>query len=261
MLLDFNLVLGDCELALSMDIVDTSSSDSALMSYLQGGNPAEPEVVEAMRRALHPADLAVDAGANNGFFSLLMSKLVGPAGKVLSFEPDARNLDRLKRNLDLNQAFNVEVIERPLWSKPEEISMYHYADDGANSHFGAGTAALMQATTLDLHTDGGQVPAFMKMDIEGAEYDALLGATYLMAHHCPMTVEMNQDALEKAGNGQDAVHHLMHVAGYSRFVLHPDGAHPTFIPKGTAIRSQFKNTNILYATFEQVAAMWPEVYL
>ena len=101
----------------------------------------------------------------------------------------------------------------------------------------------------------------MKMDIEGAEYDALLGATYMLAHKTPMTVEMNYDALEKAGNGQDAVHNLMHANGYERFVLHGDGAHPTFIPKGTVIRSQFANTNILYATFEQVQKMWPEVHL
>src|SRR5258708_1459179 len=51
----------------------------------------------------------VDVGANFGYFSLLFSKLVGPTGRVIAFEPVARFRERLLGHVQLNQASNVEI--------------------------------------------------------------------------------------------------------------------------------------------------------
>jgi protein-L-isoaspartate O-methyltransferase len=51
----------------------------------------------------------IDVGANIGYFSCLMSKLAGPAGKVLAIEPEPQNLKLLEQNIKINNLTNVVV--------------------------------------------------------------------------------------------------------------------------------------------------------
>ncbi|MGH9679430.1 MAG: FkbM family methyltransferase, partial [Candidatus Acidiferrales bacterium] len=51
----------------------------------------------------------IDVGANIGYFSCLMAKLAGLAGKVIAVEPEPTNLDLLRQNLKINQLANVTV--------------------------------------------------------------------------------------------------------------------------------------------------------
>src|SRR6266851_4651381 len=51
----------------------------------------------------------IDVGANIGYFSCLMSKLAGPAGKVLAIEPEPQNLKLLEQNIGINDLTNVMV--------------------------------------------------------------------------------------------------------------------------------------------------------
>ena len=55
-----------------------------------------------MSRVVKPGDYCVDVGAHIGYFTLLLSRLVGETGYVLAFEPGTNNLPKLKRNLELN---------------------------------------------------------------------------------------------------------------------------------------------------------------
>ena len=65
--------------------------------YLRGD--VEPPLQDVLAGLLKPGMVFYDLGANIGFFSLLAAKLVGPAGKVFSFEPDSENASRLRRNI------------------------------------------------------------------------------------------------------------------------------------------------------------------
>jgi FkbM family methyltransferase len=58
--------------------------------------------------ALNPGDTVVDIGANIGSFTVLAAKVVGPGGRVISFEPVSRTFARLKENVALNDYPNVE---------------------------------------------------------------------------------------------------------------------------------------------------------
>src|ERR1700687_3249539 len=61
--------------------------------------PYHRHVVAVMEQFVVEGAPAYDLGAHMGYFSLLLARLVGPAGNVFSFEPDPRNLRALRRNI------------------------------------------------------------------------------------------------------------------------------------------------------------------
>src|SRR5947209_8749833 len=66
----------------------------------------EPYTVKILRAAVHQGDTVFDVGANIGFFSTLLSRIVGEAGRVLAFEPEPENLALLGTNLGANGCRN-----------------------------------------------------------------------------------------------------------------------------------------------------------
>ena len=67
----------------------------------------EPVTARALRRLLRPGDVALDVGANVGFYTLLFASRVGPSGTVHAFEPV--NGEKLEANLELSGLRNVVV--------------------------------------------------------------------------------------------------------------------------------------------------------
>ena len=61
-------------------------------------------------------DKVIDAGANIGIFTVISSVLVGDSGLVLAVEPDPENRSILKKNLELNNLKNVDVINKALYN-------------------------------------------------------------------------------------------------------------------------------------------------
>jgi hypothetical protein len=70
----------------------------------------EPHVDEVLARELKTGMRFWDVGAHVGYFALQASRLVGPDGLVVAFEPIEENAARLRRNVDLNSAAHVVVI-------------------------------------------------------------------------------------------------------------------------------------------------------
>src|ERR1700736_5387287 len=86
-----------------MDLDPDFVSDQHIIEYVNRQACYESDVAWVLMRALRPGDGVVDVGACVGFFTLLMHTLVGPEGKVVSVEPGADNLPRLKKNLKVNK--------------------------------------------------------------------------------------------------------------------------------------------------------------
>lgn len=243
----------------SLDIDREHSSDCAVMHYAQRGLPAEPEVCQVMLRVLKPGDRVVDAGANIGFFTLLMSKLVGETGEVLAFEPGEQNLKKLYANLELNECKNVKVIEKPLWSSASLVNFYAYDDGGANSLWpekSTDTSQQMMATTLDIEC---RQPALIKMDIEGGELRALRGAWATLRHEPVILTELNEVATERAGGSFEEIRKML--SAFDCFALSETGHFPTYLPRGVKVRAVRPNTNVMFATLGQVQKFWPETLI
>ena len=82
--------------------------------YIQGLTEAATQrrVVEYLR----PGMVFYDLGANIGLFSLLAARIVGPSGKLFSFEPDFEAARRVRRNVERNKFSNITVVEAGAWS-------------------------------------------------------------------------------------------------------------------------------------------------
>jgi FkbM family methyltransferase len=123
-----------------------------------------------------------DVGANAGFFTLLASKLVGDSGRIYAFEPLPRNLDFLERHIRLNELANVhvEALAIAATSGEAHFRIAQHASMGGLSE--GGDLRVVTASLDDLIASGRATrPDFIKMDIEGAESDALRGANELLA--------------------------------------------------------------------------------
>jgi len=146
----------------------------------------EQEKQSALAAAVRPGDVVYDVGANVGFYSLLASALVGPAGAVFAFEPLPRNLAILRRHLALNRAANVRVIAGAVADRP---GVARFDTSGIPEMARLSDAGGLEVPTvrLDDLLAAGQIapPAVMKIDVEGAEYAALCGARGLLARHRP----------------------------------------------------------------------------
>ena len=125
-------------------------------------------------------DIVVDAGAFVGTFGLFCAKLVGSGGKVFCFEPDPANYRELCQNIQLNGVSNVTAIPKGLWSSETVLSFRSDGSVGSSfvSKEGSGALVEIPVTTIDdlAEREGLDGVDFIKMDIEGAEIEAITGA-------------------------------------------------------------------------------------
>jgi FkbM family methyltransferase len=149
----------------------------------------EYEKQKAFAAAVQRGFTVYDIGANVGFYSLLASVLVGPEGKVFCFEPVPRNLEFLRRHLELNKLSNCTVWDAAVGSY-EGTSSFDLGPNRAQGHLTTGLrgALTVRTVTLDGLVASGKLPPpdLIKCDIEGAEYDALMGASDILAKYGPL---------------------------------------------------------------------------
>jgi FkbM family methyltransferase len=129
-----------------------------------------------------------DLGAHVGFYSLLASVLVGPEGRVISFEPVPRNLGFLRRHLALNKIENCSVWEAAVGISDGTAS-FETGPNHAMGHLSAESSAALNVRTVRLDTlvTSREIPSpdLIKLDIEGGEYDALMGASDILVNRGP----------------------------------------------------------------------------
>lgn len=136
---------------------------------------------------LKKGDIVIDAGAYNGLFTIYASKVVGPTGRVIAFEPDPYNFRILTRNIELNKLKNVTVIKKGLYDKEDRVSfdVQAYGSNIIDDNKHIVTLNSIITTTLDIELKklGVTKVNFIKMDIEGAELKAVYG--------CMQTIKNN----------------------------------------------------------------------
>ena len=147
----------------------------------------ELEKRKAFERFIKPGSVVYDVGANVGYFSLLASVLVGPEGHVAAFEPLPRNISYLRKHVALNKLTNIVVIEAAVSDHAGE-AFFNLGASTAMGHLAESGEISVSLVSLDqlLEDRAIQPPDYMKIDVEGAEYDVLCGARRLLKAHHPL---------------------------------------------------------------------------
>lgn len=136
-------------------------------------------------------DVVIDAGANMGHVSIFLSKKVGANGKVYCFEPDKFNVELLNSNRSLNTDLNDNIIieDLLLWNENILVDFEEAGTVGSSAVWFSENAKIVkkQAVTLDSWAEKVQLTRldFIKMDIEGAEIEALEGCEEVIKKYNP----------------------------------------------------------------------------
>lgn len=188
-------------------------------SYLLG--TFEPHVVRVMQEHVHPGSVAYDLGANVGYHTLVLAHLVGAGGGVVAVEPSPAERAALETTLRLNDLTNVRVVDAALAEQPGTVQFATFGYSGIGriareQEPADATIEAVSATTLDrlVLSAGYPPPAFIKMDVEGAELRVLLGGMQVLASARPVIVcEVRWQATH------ESVCQLLAAHGYEHRVL------------------------------------------
>jgi FkbM family methyltransferase len=164
-------------------------------SYWLGAH--EPDMQRVLREQIKPGMTIYDCGANIGYFSVILARLVGPSGHVFAFEPSPDSAECLTAAIELNEFAQLTVVPKAVWSGAEVLRFERGPEDKSlvSDHVegvfgessGPGSYVEIQATSLDefVYVDGNPAPDFIKIDIEGSEGKAIAGAIRLLTEHRP----------------------------------------------------------------------------
>jgi len=141
----------------------------------------EPVITRFVRNRLRPDAVAIDIGANIGYYTLLFSRLVGPSGVVYSVEPSPSIREDLKMNIVLNAAMNIQVVPCGIASESgtKEFYLSKRGNIGA-SHFSTPASGDRLEGRFELKRLRDVIPAealsraaLIKIDVEGMEEEVL----------------------------------------------------------------------------------------
>ncbi|HEY0904785.1 MAG TPA: FkbM family methyltransferase [Marmoricola sp.] len=190
----------------------------------------EPEETAWYSQQVHRGEFVVEAGANIGFFSLMLARQVGPEGKVLCYEPDPELAAILRRNVEANGYTNVVVRQAAVADQPGELTFFRAArntgDNRLFTHGVDGGSFPVSAVTLDDELEGETRRIdLLKLDIQGAEPLALRGLGRTLRTRPPRRIMMEfwpHGIIGMQEDPRELLESLLSM-GYAASTLH-DGA-------------------------------------
>jgi FkbM family methyltransferase len=177
----------------------------------------------------------LDIGANIGIYTSFLADLVGPTGRVVAFEPESRNVERLRSGV--GSRAQVEVVHAAVTDRSGTIELFVADDLNVDHHTYASDGRRSEkvaAVALDDFVREGERVDLIKMDIQGAEAAALRGARrVLSADPGPaLLMEYWPYGLRRAGEDPLALLSFLRTCGFECATVggaplpSPDGVDP-----------------------------------
>ena len=165
-------------------------------------------------------DIVVDVGGNHGLYTYHLSRLVGPSGRVHTFEPMPPNIHILRHTIRVHRLNNVTVHPRACGQNLERATFHIPLDHGVPELGGArqgieGLPFDCEVVRLD-DVIGGRV-SFLKVDVEGAELFVLRGAERILRESRPVVLFEAGDHTHSYGYEQQGVFDFLSHFGYKFF--------------------------------------------
>jgi FkbM family methyltransferase len=192
----------------------------------------EPQVLDEIARRLRTDATYWDVGSHLGYMVAVASRLVGPTGTVVAFEPNPENIRRLRRTIELNDLQNVVVREVALSDHVGQSDFYVDAASSMGSLLEGSTPIAsmhVPTSTADDELKSMASPDLVKIDVEGSESMVLAGAGALLERRPALIVEVLTP--------EQRLEVTQHLVGYETSML--DERNMLAVPKpaeGVAIR-------------------------
>ena len=148
------------------------------------GKDFEKNIKDIFLDNISEENIVVDVGSHIGEFSLIASKKMNGTGQVISIEPFTEARNWLKKNIELNQFKNIIILPVGIGKKIEEKTLYRNSLGGTIGYLESDIEDVelipegtVKVTTIDeiVRSRGLDKIDMLKIDVEGFEYEVLLG--------------------------------------------------------------------------------------
>jgi len=184
----------------------------------------ETPTTELVKKLVKPGMNVLDVGANFGWYTILMSSLVGPSGRVFAFEISPRLAEQLQKTVQLNKGDNIEVVAKGLADKGGPLEFFDDKEHGSanisKKLLGVNVQSNMaNMIRLDNFVTQNRIPKidFIKCDIDGAEILFLQGGGDIFKALPPMIIEINEEAQQAFGSSAQQLTETLTGYGYRLF--------------------------------------------
>jgi FkbM family methyltransferase len=198
--------------------IDAFSLISTLETKAWYDTPAWDEDIEliSMFRMIKPGATVFDLGASHGSYAVFLAKMAGPGGTVYAFEPFEFNADFIRFNARLNNV-DIQVFEVAL------------SDRAGDSHARILTQCIADSEGTDLipirldtlNNYAHLKPDFLKIDIEGAEIDALKACDKILRLRPNIHLEVHCEFYPRFGYTVKDLVDLLPVEDYLVYIKQP----------------------------------------
>jgi len=193
--------------------------------YAAFKNKQDAFEIKLLEKYIRKSDTVLDIGANIGFYATILSRIVGPKGRVHCFEPDINNFNHLKKTVGGHG--NIIINNKAVGPKTETLKIYTSknlnVDHRTYKPEEYDREIEIAAVSIDdyLAQNGNVKPAFIKMDIQGFEMQAIQGMH--------KTLDSNKDiklisefwpyGLKKAGSSLTGYFNFLQGKGFNCYLL------------------------------------------
>lgn len=185
----------------------------------------EPFETDLFTRCIRESMTVVDVGANIGYYSLLAARRVGKSGRVFAIEPNPSVYQMLLQNIAVNDYQQLIPIKHCVSNCSGKACFHINRDLPGESNMLPCTAADRDDTiTVDTFPLDDLLPDcevdVLKMDIEGAEGLALMGASRLLRNGRSLIfMEFVPALLTKMGTPPTDVLSILRQYGYCVYLI------------------------------------------
>lgn len=163
----------------------------------------------------------LDLGGYSGIFGLIAA-MASPHSRIYIFEPDPINFKHIQDNIALNYLKNVFPVQAAVFDRAGSIFFKkHEGGEAGNIAKGEGDFQLPCLTIDGWAAQNKLTPVLIKMDVEGAEYRALLGSKKLLseAKNLKILLEAHYNFLQRFGDAEADIWRLLSGLGYGAIFL------------------------------------------
>ena len=212
-----------------------SAEDLAVGRNIVADHSYEPGISALLERYVRPGMAVIDIGANIGYLTMLLASIVQRTGLVVAVEPNPENVRLIEASRRINGFEQVRVLQVAAGRDVGLLALNVSHSNGVTGELPADLNAILASRLVPcfplqeiLNTD--RRIDLIKLDAEGAEYNALMGLLEILVRDVPIIVsEFSPGALPGISHctGPDYLNFLI-AKGYRIAVIQPDGSENWF---------------------------------